>query len=465
MTLFIGLFLAFCCGFFIINLISTKFSLTEKIGLSFPIGMAVETIAMAFIDLIGIKFSVASLLSIQIIILLGVCIPVIMKERGNIIKSIGTSTKYSFSGTNLVWLVFVVAIIYLEYMNFYRCIFYPTYDNDGLTAFDTIGYVSAMEHTYKGISLFDKNYITGIHNPGSIITYAPFVQISYAYVYSLGAEMSKIIPALMYLSFLIAFYGITKRNTSKTAAAIATFFIIMTPDMTIFSTHSATNVMHAAFASLSIIYAFSFIKSHEKKDLYISGALLGANMWCRTEGVVFIISAFAVLFIYALRRKEYRSFIIFASLSVFPALFWLIFLNINNMYSENVVITSLFWDTEKIITIIYGFIMLLTDMNYYGWTFVVFSIMLMANTWFMIKKKESLVFLAMFFIALFCYMLILYHIEYKWDSIENVLSYSAKRFMFCFIPLAWYYSCTNHAVKSLFSKLDNLLSLTKKNRR
>ena len=461
MTLYFGLFLSFCCGFFIINMTSVKFSFTEKIGLSFPVGMAVETLAMAFIDLIGINFSVVSLLSIQIIILLGVSIPVILREKSNIIKSMGISVRYSLSGTNIVWLVFIIAIIYLEYMNFYRCIFFPTYDNDGLSAFDTIGYVSAMEHTYKGISLFDKNYITGIHGPGSIITYAPFVQLCYAYVYSFGAETSKIIPALMYLSFLIAFYGVTKRYTTKTAAALATFFIIMTPDMTLFSSHSMTNVMHAAFASLSIIYVFSFIKNREKKDLYISGVLLGANMWCRTEGIVFIIAAFTVLFIYALKDKKIRNFIFFASISVFPTLFWFIFLKINNMYSENVAIISFFWDAEKINTILTGFLNLFMNIDYYGWTFIVFPIMLIAGIWFMIKKKDSPVFLAIFFIALFFYMLLLYHIEYKWDSIDNVLSYSAKRFLFCFIPLAWYYSCTCYPAKFLFSKLDNFLSLPK----
>ena len=32
------------------------------------------------------------------------------------------------------------------------------------------------------------------------------------------------------------------------------------------------------------------------------------------------------------------------------------------------------------------------------------------------------------------YFLVLYHIDYRWDSIDNVLSYSAKRFMFCYVP-------------------------------
>ena len=464
MTLYFGLFISFFCGFFIINLISTKYSFTEKIGLSFPIGMTIGTIAMAILDLIGIKFSVVSLLSAQIIILLGISIPVIMNKKRDITESIAISIKSSLSGTNLVWLIFVIAIIYLEYMNFNRCIYFPSYDNDSLSAFDTIGYVSALEHTYKGISIFDKNYISDIHGPGSVITYAPFVQLSYAYVYSLGAESSKIIPALMYLSFLIAFYGVTKRNASKTAAAIATFFVITTTDMTLFSMHSMTNVMHAVFASLGIIYLFTFIKKKNINDLYLSGVLLGANMWCRTEGMVFIIAAIIVLFIDSLIKKKYRNFLIFASLSILPALFWAIFLKINNMYSESVAITNFFWDIEKIKIIVNGILNLLNDRILYSLTFIAFSVILIINIWFMIKKKDNLVLLAMILISLSCYMLILYQIDFKWDSIDNVLKYSAKRFLFCFVPLVWYYNCTNYVANLLFSKLDSLISLPKKGR-
>ena len=462
MALYIGIFLSFCCGFFIINMISTSFSLMEKVGLSFPIGIAVETIAMLIIDQMGVNFSITSLLLIQVIILLGISVPTILKEKKNITRSIRFSAKHSLSGTNFVWLIFMIAIIYIEYMNFYKCIYIPPYDNDSLSSFDTIGFVAAMEHTYKGLSLFDKNYIINVHGPGSTITYAPFVQLSYAYVYTLGAETSKIIPALMYLSFLIAFYGVIKRSTSKTAAAVATFFVIMTPDMTMFSSLSMTNVMHAVFASLGIIYIYLFIKQREKKDLYLSGILLGANMWCRTEGVVFVITAFAIFLIYSIISKKYKSFIIFATLAVLPALFWVIFMKINNLYSENAVITKFFWDIEKIKTILNGISSLFNSVRYYGWTFITFFIIMLLNIWFMIKKKDNLAFLAMILISISCYMLILYHIDYKWDIIDNVLDYSAKRFLYCFVPLVWYYSCTSYVSKFLFSKLDNLLSLHQK---
>ena len=42
------------------------------------------------------------------------------------------------------------------------------------------------------------------------------------------------------------------------------------------------------------------------------------------------------------------------------------------------------------------------------------------------------------------YMIALYQIDYKWDSIQNVLAYSAKRFLFCFVPMAWFYAMSNN---------------------
>ena len=37
-------------------------------------------------------------------------------------------------------------------------------------------------------------------------------------------------------------------------------------------------------------------------------------------------------------------------------------------------------------------------------------------------------------------MTVLYQVDYQWDSIQNVLDFSAKRFLFCFVPMAWLFS-------------------------
>ena len=162
-------------------------------------------------------------------------------------------------------------------MNFSKCIYFPTYDRDSLAGFDTIGYVIAQEHTLKGLSLFQADYMPQIHNAGSYIVYAPMVQLSYAFVYLLGAETSKLITALIYLSFLIAFYGCMKRVINKTGSAIAVFFMMITPEMFAFSSLSATNVIHAVSASLGIIYIAIWFKYREKKRLISRCLITGAE--------------------------------------------------------------------------------------------------------------------------------------------------------------------------------------------
>lgn len=136
------------------------------------------------------------------------------------------------------------------------------------------------------------------------------------------------------------------------------------------------------------------------------------------------------------------------------------------MYAESIAITKLFWDPNKFNTIKQYMIMLYTNTVYYGWSFYLFALMVIANCWFIYKKRDNVVLLVMIAAASLCYMTILYQIDYKWDTIENVLSYSAKRFLFCFIPLVWFYSLTNYWAVSALTKLDQYISyhsISKKN--
>ncbi|MDR1557898.1 MAG: glycosyltransferase family 39 protein [Tannerellaceae bacterium] len=458
--LYSGLFLTFASGFVFVHCFSLRFTLAEKTGLAFPLGMALECFLMLFLDQAGIPLTPVPLLTVQTLLLAGLCAFVYF-YRTNALKSLWASvSRPSLKGINLVWLLFILATAYMEYMNLSKCLYFPPSDGDSLAGFETIGYILAQEHTLKGLSIFDASYMPGIHGPASYITYAPFVQLSYAYVYALGAETSKVIPGLMYLFFLLAFYGATSRVAGRTGAAVATFFMLLTPEMLGFSSLSMTNNMHAVFASLSVIYLSLWFTKREKKDLLLCGVLLGGNILCRTEGIVFIGSVLLLLFIDAFRSKQYKGFLQASLFALVPLLVWTLYTKLNGLYAESIAITHLFWDAEKAGIITSYMWMLYNNTLYYGWSFVVFLIAFLANLWFLIRRRDSLGLLLAIGLSSLFYILILYQIDYKWDTIDNVLSYSAKRFMFCFIPMLWYFSVTNHAVKSLFLKLERFLAHT-----
>ncbi|MDR1344001.1 MAG: glycosyltransferase family 39 protein [Tannerellaceae bacterium] len=461
--LYLGLLLTIVTGFVFVHCFSVRFTPAEKIGLSFLLGLTLQVFLMLFIDQAGIPFTPFSLLTGQALMLSGLCAFVYFYRKDMLDSLKAPVWLSSLRGVNMVWLLLVAAIIYVEYMNISKCLYFPVTDRDSLAGFETIGYIAAREHTFKGISIFDDTYIEGIHGPASYITYAPLVQLAYAYVYVLGAESSKVINGLVYLFFLVAFYGATSRVAGKTGAAAATLFMLLTPEMLSFSSLSMTNVIHAVFASLSVIYMALWLggKERDKKDLVMCGALLGANILCRTEGIVFTGAVAIVLFIDAVRRKEYKSLIPPALLAFVPLLCWTLYKAINGMYSEGIAITHPFWDAGKAGTILTHIWRLFTNTIFYGLSFVAFLIAFLANLWFMIRRGDSIYILAGTVLSMLLYIALLYQIDYKWDTMENVLLYSAKRFMFCFIPLLWYFTFTNHAVRTVFIRLERLLLIDK----
>jgi hypothetical protein len=457
--LYFGLFLTVATGFVFVHCLSVKFTLIEKAGLSFPLGAAFICVMMLLLDYANIPLSPASLLTGQALLLAGLSLFVCFRRKDAWASLRESVFRISLKDVNLVWLLFIVATIYVEYMNFSKCLYFPPTDRDSLAGFETIGYIAGMEHTFKGISIFDIKYMPGIHGPASYITYAPLVQLCYAYVYALGAETSKIIPGLMYLFFLVAFYGAAARAAGKTAAAAATFFVLITPEMVAWSSLSMTNVIHAVYASLSVVYMALWFRTRDRKDLLLCGALLGGNILSRNEGIVFTATVLLLLFIDAFRAKRYRGFILASLFALVPLIVWTLFSKLNGLYAAGITITHPFWDAEKADTIASYMWALYTSTQYYGWTFIVFPITFFANLRFLVRKRDSLYLLLAIALASIFYIVVLYQIDYIWDDMRNVLSYSAKRFLFCFVPIVWYFSFTNYAVSVLFRKVEQFLRI------
>lgn len=459
MMITLGLLTTFFVGFSVLNFISFRYSVLEKLGLSFLLGIGVQTLLMLLMDLLGIRLSVSNILVDSLLLALGLNLKMYFRRKE--VWSALKKVRFTFpKGLNLVWLLFIVLIICLEYMNWTKCMFFPTFDRDSLASFDTIGWIISKEQTLKGLSIFQGDYMPHIHQAGSSITYIPMIQLSYAYVYALGMETSKVIPALIYLSFLISFYAASRRFCGDTGAALATFFVLITPEMIAFSSLSGTNVIHAVYASLGVIYTVLWLKEDKRSDFALAILLMALNVWTRNEGIIFIGASFAVIFFFKQNSICWKDLILYGSLSILPFVFWGVFMKINGIYAENIVIFKPFYDGEKIQTIWLAFRGLLSGTSYYGLSFVAFAIAVVANALFLfkVKRKDMLALVAITLLSLLFYMVILYHIDYKWDNIANVLSYSAKRFLFCFIPLVWLYTMSNHLVSTFLRKLEGWLS-------
>jgi hypothetical protein len=451
-----GIILSAVLGTGLLLLASRSLNLAEFAGLAFPTGIGVQTVVMVLFDWAGVPLTATSMFS-GTALLIAASAAILARKRKDLLEWLKACFKFDPSGINLLWILFVVALIAVETMNFAKCIYFPTFDRDSVAGFDFIGKAIAREGTIHNLSLYaDPSFYESARRAGSYIAYTPLTHCSYAYVYMAGAESSKIVNALHYLSFILVFYGVLRRFASPALTAAATFFTFITPEMIGFSSMSATNVLHACYASLGVLF---FVAWHCKRDnslLSVSGILLALNIWTRNEGIVFPAACCCVLLWQALRVKrldEVKRLAIFALAGMAPFALWTVFLQANDMVSAQIIIFKPFWDPEKAGVILREAWALFLSRNYYGLTFITFAIAILLNVVNIVKRGDHAVTLTVTFLSLAFYTVLVYQIDYVWDSILNVMKHSYKRYLFCFVPLAWFYVAASRSTNRLFDKL------------
>jgi hypothetical protein len=455
----LGISLTIFIGLAIMLAISTKFTLLEYVSLSFPLGMGLQTFLMSLLDWSNIGITLGGTTLISLIALAGLLILVFrnLKKDPEFLNRCNLKN-FRLPKPNLVWILFTFLIFWFEGMNFYKTVFFPSFDTDSIRGFNFVGMAIAAEGTLKGLSLFNSpNY--NFQSDAGLAAYTPFAQLSYAYVYLFGAMASKIVNAMMYLSFLGIFYALLKRVTTHTAAAIFTFMMMITPEMLAFSALSGINLLHTVYAASGLLFAVLWFDKKDPKLLVLSAILLSMNCFTRNEGIAFSgIASLLVLYRFFKKDIDWKKSLLFFVTAFFGFIYWILFLKANQIHSgSNLIITHLFWDGDKLATMYRELKPLYLNTQYYGIGVVVFGLMFLVNIWNVVRKGDQAALLFATFGVILLYTFLIYQIDYVWDKIENVLRYSYKRFFFSFIPLMWFYIATNGITMWVTKKTDNLL--------
>ncbi|MDR1593299.1 MAG: hypothetical protein LBS43_02285 [Prevotellaceae bacterium] len=456
-----GLIITNLLGLGIVLSISQQLKWTEILGLMFPAGIGVQTFMMVCLDFVGIPLTATTVI-IGSILLIGALSACLYHRRNRLKEWIAPKKTGSYPKINWLWVLSLVAITIVCVMNIAKTMYYSTFDTDSVRGFNLIGMAVAHEGTIKNLSLYTgANFQPMTHN--LYMTYTPLAQLGYAYLYMLGAETSKIFNALIFISFIFSFYGVTSRFATRTLTALTTFFVIITPEMLGFSSMSGTNFTHALYASLAILYFIAWYYKKNPSFLWLAAALLMLNNWTRNEGLAFIGAAVCVLCWESITvTKQYKKLILFTALCLFPFIFWQIFLKVNHLEIAQLIIFKPYWDSEKASLIGREMWILFKSSTFYGFTFIAFLLVLLSNVWHIFKKSDHLVTIILILLSWLFYTIMVYQIDYVWDSLDNVMKYSYKRFMFSFVPLLWFYVAAGKNINLIFEKIDDFIWSSKK---
>lgn len=452
----LSLLILFLLGWSVINFISAEFTLPEKISFSFLAGITFISLIMFLLDLFGIPITLVSVYVFALVITAAAA-ALTFRKQVDYFKQL-SKPKFTFKDVNIAWIVFAAAIGYVVYGVTVKNLYWPTTAFDSVAGYDLMAKAITNEGAIRN-SLFGTDG-TAISGSAHRIIYPPMVSGSFVYVYLSGLELPKLAITLYFVPFVFAFYFLIRKFINPTAAIFALFFTVFVPEMVAHAALSLINLPQAVFASLGLLCVYIWYDKRDFKYLLLGALMLAANTFTRTDGIFFNGTAFLLVLFYAIKNKTYKELIYFTLIAFSTFVVWNLYLKIFGIKAavpnQQLLIPYPFWDADKFADWFGNIKYILLHPVYYGITIYLITAALLVNIPNIIKK-DMLPFLFLTFFTFAAYTFLFYQIDYSWDAMQNVISYSYKRGMFAFMPLFIFYVFANRYSKILFDKYEQII--------
>lgn len=448
----ISFLLVFILGFLFVNLISINFSTFEKIGFAFPIGLGFVSFIFFIFQIISIKIDIIS--TMLGVVFFSICIYVWLKHKNQHSKmlefNIGNAIKLTFS-----WFLCLIVMLYflggIGAKNFY----YTPLEYDSIVGYDLLAKTIAKEGKTL-TSFFDYPY----QNTIDILrfVYPPYVSSSFAFAYLSDFQNPKIITFLLFISFLISFYGLIRSKINDTWAIFFTLVMMLTPEFFSHASLALSNLPNGILTSLSALCLVLYLTERTLKYFYISLVFMVLSNWTRSDSIVFVLGA-AILFVLDFyKTKEWRLPLLYIVVSVLPLIIWSIFIQLNlHIKTSEIFVNNFFWNSEKLTSLFSktSYLLLASGMTY-GITFQLFLVILALN---FVDLFTTQIHLAIFIVvSWFAYTLLYYQMDNAAiGDLETYIYTGFKRGMFNFVPLCWFFIATSPFSEKWIKKMDSFI--------
>ncbi|MFN8436931.1 MAG: hypothetical protein U0V72_04750 [Cytophagales bacterium] len=438
MSFLLAIFLPTILGWFIINVLKSELNNSTKIGISFPIGIGITTFLGFIATLLGLKYNLILLLVIQLVAISIIFFIQIKYSKQDIIPKFKPENREK---ELWVWWLIWGIILYLLYLAIQKGAYWPITEFDSVCGYDFSAKYLVKDGTFENEMMKSRNFLNG-----NRYLYPPFVACLDAYGYLCNLSNNHILMTVLYFSFLVTFYGISKNYTSIFLASMGTLLLMITPEMFAHATFSLANLPTALYSGLGMIVLSQYFKDRNNRTLYFSILLTGLGLWCRTDSIVFyVLSVFLLALFTFFISKNWLNLVIFACLSILPYLMWNFFTSkILKVAASEGFIKTLAIDNEKIETIskyVYEFAIIPHQL--YAISFTIFWIFLILNLKWIYKDIFSIA--PLFIGSLILYAGLFYFIDGSKTgvSIKTYMEMALKRGLFTLVPLSWYFVITS----------------------
>ena len=332
--LVLGLLLPILLGLTICRaIIPDSMTIPARLALAYSLGFGFLTLAMFFLNVIGLRFSL-----LNTTILVSAIIGILLVFRGkrswlkfhSVLKiNPLVRIKQSIISLSAFEKVLVGLLVFFLFSHFVITVYWPVVRSDSLTLYDLRAKLLFTEQSFPEAAARFDNQLVNMDWTGAVFSHAPMTSLAHTWLYLCGWASPKIFYALLFLSLAILFYYFLSGYVPRYHALLFTLVMVTVPFSYVYGAASYPHFVFTFYFSLGTFFLYRWIRLQKIGLLLLAGIFLGLSAWVRQVTGIFFIGYLVIALYFGFSRRRFFAPFLFAACYFAIASLW-------NIYSKNV---------------------------------------------------------------------------------------------------------------------------------
>lgn len=288
-----GLITTVLAGSSVVRLIAPGLRRVEKIALGYGLGLAMATMLLFCIFLIGGWFS-AKIITACLLVIAALSLFMSGRRRpenDRPMESTPPAPAFSF-GDSLITAISITIIVILAVYVVVDGLYRPLSSCDAIYYYDNLANI----FFYHKIAALTKNistivYLKTSHTTSTVDAYPthyPYhVPLMHCWLYMLAGNPTvnpKLLHAFYYLSLLTIFYCRARRRTARNTALLGSLAVASAPGVISTVYWAETNFVLTYYLCIGVIYLCDAVDLDKKRLFVLGSVFLSLTLWVRAAG-------------------------------------------------------------------------------------------------------------------------------------------------------------------------------------
>ncbi len=324
--LILGLLLPVLLGLTISWLIVADIPISERLALGSALGFGFLTLAMFFLNEVGINFSLFNT-TIFVSSIIGLSVVFLRRRKWlGLLSSVSVNPfprmKVIVSSLSLFEKILIGLVIFFILSNLAIAVHWPVWWSDSLTCYDLRAKLLYEAQSFRGAISILRDRVLRENYGFYVFERPPMTSLAHTWLYLCGWANPKIFYSLLFLSLAVIFYHSLRDYVRRYHALLFSLILVTTPYIYVHATNSYTNFTFAFYFSVGGFYLYRWVSKQKRGFLVLAGVFMALAAWTRKESTIFFLGYLVILSFSSISRRRFFAPLVFALLYFSIAPLW-----------------------------------------------------------------------------------------------------------------------------------------------